>query len=140
MNFTLCIIKPDAVQRCVTGGIISMIEESGFTIAAQRMTLLSEGQAKKFYDVHKERPFYNDLVKYMSSGRVIVLALQKDNAVQDFRDLIGSTDPRSAAENTIRNKYGISIEENAVHGSDSDSNASREISFFFPLCDMPVGL
>ncbi|HHP7240964.1 MAG TPA: nucleoside-diphosphate kinase [Cyclobacteriaceae bacterium] len=130
-NTTFTIIKPDAFQAGNSGSIIQMIEKAGFVLKAQRLTRLSENLAKKFYEVHKERPFYNDLVKYMTSGPIIAMILEKNNAVDDFRKLIGSTDPAKADEGTIRKLFATSIEANAIHGSDSDENAKIEGDFFF---------
>jgi len=130
-NITFAIIKPDAVEKNVIGEITAMITQGGFKIRGMRMTKLSNEQAGNFYSVHKERPFYNDLVAYMTSGPVVVLSLQKENAVADFRVLIGATNPADAADGTVRKLYGASIENNAVHGSDSDENAQIETSFFF---------
>ncbi len=132
MEKTLAIIKPDAVQKKVAGQIISRIYGKGFNIVGLRMLQLEEGKAKEFYKVHAERPFYNDLVKYMTSGPVIVVALEKENAIKDWRDLMGATNPAEAAEGTIRKDLGENIEANAVHGSDSPENAAIEVSFFFP--------
>lgn len=130
-NKTFSMIKPDAVKDGHSGAILKMIEEAGFRITAMKMTKLSEERAGEFYEVHKERPFYNDLKKYMSSGHIVALVLEKDNAVADFRKLIGATDPSKADEGTIRKLFARSIEANAVHGSDSDENAAIEASFFF---------
>ena len=130
-NITFTMIKPDAVADNHIGGITQMIEEGGFRIVAMKKTRLSEERAGKFYEVHKERPFYNDLVKYMSKGPIVAMILEKDNAVEDFRALIGATNPEQAAEGTIRKKYAKSIESNAVHGSDSDENAAIEGKFHF---------
>lgn len=124
-------IKPDAVADGNTGAILKMIEEAGFKIVAMKLTLLTDVRAGQFYEVHKERPFYNDLKKYMSSGKIVAAILEKDNAVADFRKLIGATNPEQAEEGTIRKKFAKSIEANAVHGSDSDENAQIEGSFFF---------
>ncbi len=124
-------IKPDAVKDGHSGAILKMIEGAGFRITAMKMTKLSEERAGEFYEVHKERPFYNDLKKYMSSGHIVALVLEKENAVADFRKLIGATDPSKADEGTIRKLFARSIEANAVHGSDSDENAAIEASFFF---------
>lgn len=124
-------IKPDAFGAGNSGAIIKMIEEAGFKISAAKVTRLSSERAGQFYEVHKERPFYNDLVNYMSSGPIIAMVLNKDNAVEDFRTLIGATNPAEAAEGTIRKLFATSIEANAVHGSDSDENAQIEASFFF---------
>ncbi|WP_017730639.1 nucleoside-diphosphate kinase [Nafulsella turpanensis] len=130
-NRTFTMIKPDAVADGNTGAILKMIEEAGFKIVAMKLTLLSDERAGQFYEVHKERPFYNDLKKYMSSGKIVAAILEKDNAVADFRKLIGATNPEQAEEGTIRKKFAKSIEANAVHGSDSDENAQIEGSFFF---------
>ncbi len=124
-------IKPDAVAANNTGAITKMIEEAGFRIVAMKKTELSKELAGKFYAVHKERPFYNDLCQYMSSGPIVPMILEKDNAVEDFRKLIGATDPAKAAPGTIRNLFAKSIEANAIHGSDSNENAAIEGAFFF---------
>jgi nucleoside-diphosphate kinase len=124
-------IKPDAFGAGNSGAILKMIEEAGFSLVALKVTKLNNDLAGKFYEVHKERPFYQDLCNYMSSGPIIAAILQKDNAVEDFRKLIGATNPADAAEGTIRKLYATSIEANAVHGSDSDDNAAIEGSFFF---------
>ena len=133
---TFTIIKPDSVEKGNTGRIIAHIESEGFTIIAARMTRLSENQAKAFYAVHNERPFYFDLVNYMTSGPVWVMALERDQAVPHLRKVMGATNPADADEGTIRKLYGESIERNAIHGSDSQENASIEISFFFPAADL----
>ena len=130
-NRTFTMIKPDAVADGNTGAILKMIEEAGFKIVAMKLTRLSDDRAGQFYEVHKERPFYNDLKKYMSSGKIVAAILEKDNAVADFRKLIGATNPAQAEEGTIRKKFAKSIEANAVHGSDSDENAQIEGNFFF---------
>ncbi|GIV40399.1 MAG: nucleoside diphosphate kinase [Thermonema sp.] len=124
-------IKPDAVAAGNSGAILKMIEEAGFRIVAMKMTRLTLEQAGAFYAVHKERPFYQDLCQYMSSGPIIALVLEKENAVEDFRKLIGATDPAKAEEGTIRKLFAKSIEANAIHGSDSDENAAIESAFFF---------
>ena len=130
-NRTFTMIKPDAVQEIHIGGILHMMEEGGFRfVELQKVTLTAE-RAGQFYAVHAERPFYNDLVRYMSSGPIVAAVLEKDNAVAEFRTLIGATNPAQAAEGTIRKKYAKSIEANAVHGSDSDENAQIEADFFF---------
>ena len=131
MERTLCIIKPDAVKKNVQGSIIQMLLDAGFTIRAMKLMQLTKEQAQKFYEVHNERPFYNDLVEYMTSGPVIPIALEKDNAVLDYRALIGATDPAEAKEGTVRKKYATSKAENAVHGSDSVENGVIEVGFFF---------
>lgn len=130
-NKTFTMIKPDAVSAGNTGAIIKMIEEAGFRIVAMKKTRLSAERAGQFYEVHKARPFYNDLCTYMSSGPIVPMILEKDNAVEDFRMLIGATDPQKAAPGTIRNLFAKSIEANAIHGSDSDENAIIESNFFF---------
>lgn len=128
---TLCIIKPDAVEKKVIGEIIAKITGAGFKILAMKYTRLVEAQAKKFYEVHKERPFYGELVEYMTSGPILAIALEKEGAVEAYRKLIGATDPNEADEGSIRKLYGDSKANNAVHGSDSDENAKIEIGFFF---------
>lgn len=130
-NRTFTMIKPDAVAAGNSGAITKMIEEAGFKIIAMKKTSLSKDRAGQFYEVHKERPFYNDLTSYMSSGPIIPMILEKENAVEDFRKLIGATNPKDAAEGTIRALFAESIEANAIHGSDSDENAQIEGSFFF---------
>lgn len=128
---TLAIIKPDAVKDGYIGEIISMIIKAGFKIKAMKMTHLTKAQAQKFYEVHKERPFYGELVEYMTSGPCVPIALEKDNAVEDYRKLIGATDPTQAEEGTIRKLYARNKQFNAVHGSDSNENAEKEVAFFF---------
>lgn len=128
---TLTMIKPDAVRANNTGSILAMMTEAGFRVRAMKYTRLSEEKAGQFYAVHKERPFYADLVSFMSSGPIVAAILEKDNAVEDFRTLIGATNPAEAAAGTIRKKFAASIGENAVHGSDSDENAAIEGNFFF---------
>lgn len=130
-NITLTMIKPDAVRKNAIGGILHMINEAGFRIVAMKYTQLSKEKAGEFYAVHKERPFYGELVAFMSSGPIVAAILEKENAVEDFRKLIGATDPSKAEEGTIRKKYASSIGENAVHGSDSDENAIIEGDFHF---------
>ncbi len=130
-NRTFTMIKPDAVADHHIGGILSMIEQGGFRIVELQKVALSAERAGEFYAVHRERPFYHDLVRYMSSGSIVAAVLEKDNAVADFRTLIGATNPANAADGTIRKKYAKSIEANAVHGSDSDENAQIEAEFFF---------
>ena len=130
-NRTFTMIKPDAFGEGNSGAIIKMIEEAGFRIVAAKVTQLSQERAGQFYAVHKERPFYNDLCNYMSSGPIMAMILEKDNAVADFRKLIGATNPAEAAEGTIRKLFAKSIEANAIHGSDSDENAAIEGSFYF---------
>ena len=130
-NRSFTMIKPDAVEKNYIGGILKMINDSGFRIVAMKYTRLTAEAAGKFYAVHKERPFYGELVEYMSSGPIVAAILEKDNAVADFRTLIGATNPKDAAEGTIRKIYAESIAANAVHGSDSDENAKIEGDFFF---------
>lgn len=124
-------IKPDAVSAANSGAIIKMIEEAGFRVVAVKKTQLTGERAGEFYAVHKERSFYKELCDYMSAGSIIPMILEKDNAVEDFRKLIGATDPKKAEPGTIRNLFAKSIEANAIHGSDSDENAAIESSFFF---------
>ena len=130
-NRTFTMIKPDAVANGHIGGILNMISEAGFRIVAMKMTQLSAAKAGEFYAVHKERPFYGELVEFMSSGHIVAAILEKENAVEDFRKLIGATNPANAEEGTIRKKYAESIGRNAVHGSDSNENAAIEGDFFF---------
>ncbi|MBS1616806.1 MAG: nucleoside-diphosphate kinase [Bacteroidetes bacterium] len=130
-NRTFTMIKPDAVRNGHMGNILQMIQAAGFRILAMKYTQITEEQAKKFYEVHAERPFYGELTQFMSSGPIVAAILEKDNAVADFRSLIGATNPAQAAEGTIRRKYANSVGENAVHGSDSDENAAIEGDFFF---------
>jgi len=130
-NKTFTMIKPDAVKNGHTGAILDDIIKGGFKITAMKYLSLSKETAGAFYAVHKERPFYTDLVEFMSSGPIVAAILEKENAVEDFRKLIGATDPKKADEGTIRQKYAESIEANAVHGSDSDENAEIEGSFYF---------
>ena len=130
-NRTFTMIKPDAVENNYIGGILKMINDAGFRIVAMKYTQLSVAAAGKFYEIHKERPFYGELVSYMSSGPIVAAILEKDNAVADFRTLIGATDPTKAADGTIRKIYAKSIAANAVHGSDSDENAQIEGDFYF---------
>lgn len=128
---TLSIIKPDAVARGLQGEILAMIQGSGLRITAMKMLRLTEAQAGAFYEVHRERPFYGDLVRYMTSGPVVCSVLEGEDAVAAYRALMGSTDPSKAAEGTIRRKYAQSVQANAVHGSDAPETAAREIAFFF---------
>ncbi len=130
-NRTLAIIKPDAVKKNKIGQIIAKITEAGFKIKGIKMTRLTKDSAGGFYEVHKGKPFYDELVVFMSSGPCVPIALEKDNAVADFRKLIGATDPAKAEEGTIRKLYASSLGENAIHGSDSDENAAIEIAHFF---------
>jgi nucleoside-diphosphate kinase len=128
---TLSIIKPDATKRNITGKIIQMFEDGGLSVVAQRRLLLTQEQAEGFYSVHKERPFYNDLVRFMTSGPVVVQVLLGENAIQRNRDIMGATNPEEADKGTIRKEYALNIEANSVHGSDSEENAAIEIAFFF---------
>ncbi len=130
-NRTLAIIKPDAVKKNIIGQIITKITEAGFKIKAIKMVRLTKDSAGGFYEVHKGRPFYDELVSFMSSGPCVPIALEKENAVADFRKLIGATDPAKAEEGTIRKLFASSLGENAIHGSDSDENAAIEIAHFF---------
>lgn len=134
-NRTFTMIKPDAVANNHIGPILAKINEAGFRIVAMKYTRLSKEAAGQFYEVHKERPFYGELVEYMSSGPIVAVILEKDNAVNDFRTLIGATDPAKAAPGTIRQLFAKSIAANAVHGSDSDDNAKIEGDFFFSMLD-----
>lgn len=135
-NRTFTMIKPDAVKAGHIGAILAMINKAGFRIVAMKLTHLSPAKAGEFYAVHKERPFYGELVEFMSSGAIVAAVLEKDNAVEDFRKLIGATDPAKADEGTIRKLYATSVGENAVHGSDSDENAAIESAFHFAQTEM----
>ena len=128
---TLSIIKPDAVERNLDNEIKNMFKSNGFKIVDEKKIQIEKVEAEKFYKVHETKPFYNDLCAYLSSGPIVVMILEKDNAVLANRDLMGATNPKDAAEGTIRKKYGISIDKNSVHGSDSIENAKIEIDFFF---------
>ena len=130
-NRTFTMIKPDATSKGYTGAILDQIIKAGFSVKAMKWIHLTPAQAGAFYEVHKERPFYQELVDFMSSGPIVAAILEKDNAVTDFRTLIGATNPAQAEEGTIRKKFAASIGENAVHGSDSDENATIEGNFFF---------
>lgn len=132
-NTTFTMIKPEAVEAGNTGAILNKIETSGFRIVAMKKVILSRERAGQFYEVHKERPFYSELVEYMSSGPIIAAILEKENAVADFRELIGATDPSEAKPGTIRHEFAESKGKNAVHGSDSDENANIEADFHFSL-------
>lgn len=135
MSQTLAIIKPDAVGGGRTGRIVAQLESEGFTIRAARMVTMTRAQARSFYDVHRERPFYDSLVAFMTSGPCIPMALGAPDAVRRLRKVIGATDPAEAEAGTVRALHAESKERNAIHGSDSDENARREIGFFFPECD-----
>ncbi len=130
-NRTLAIIKPDGVKKNLIGQVITKITEAGFKVKALKMVKLTKESAGGFYEVHKQRPFFNDLIEYMTSGPCVPIALEKENAVSEFRKLIGATDPAEAEEGTIRKLYAASKAENIVHGSDSDENAAIEIAHFF---------
>ena len=130
-DITLTMIKPESVRNGHTGNILAKINEGGFGLVAMKYLKLTQEQAEKFYEVHQERPFYKDLVDFMSSGPIVAAILKKDNAVEEYRRYIGSTNPKDAAPGTIRALYGTSIQANAVHGSDSDENAIIEAAFFF---------
>ena len=131
MKTTFSIIKPDATKRNITGSINKIIEESGLRIIAQKRIRLTLNQAKEFYSVHKERPFFNDLIEYMTSEPVIVQILEGENAVSKYREIMGATNPDEATIGTIRKNHALNIQENSVHGSDSEDNAIKEIKFFF---------
>ena len=135
-NITFTMIKPDAVRNGHIGAILNKINEGGFKIVAMKYTKLSPEKAGEFYEVHKERPFYGELVEFMSSGPIVAAVLEKDNAVADFRKLIGATNPAEAEPGTIRAKYATNVGENAVHGSDSDENAQIESAFHFAGTEM----
>jgi nucleoside-diphosphate kinase len=129
-NFTFAIIKPDAVRTGKTGPILAMINEGGFEIAAMRMVKMTLPQAESFYSIHKGKPFFDDLIEFMTSGPVVIMILRHDNAVDQFRKLIGATDPAKAEPGTIRKTFAVSVQMNAVHGSDSVENAIKEANFF----------
>jgi nucleoside-diphosphate kinase len=135
-NLTFSIIKPDATRRNITGKINSYIEDAGLKIVAQKRIKMTQSQAEKFYEIHKERPFYSELVEFMTSAPVIVQVLKADNAVKKYRDIMGATNPSEAEEGTIRKDFAIDISENSVHGSDSDENAKIEIYQFFTDSDI----
>ena len=130
-NITFTMLKPDSIRNKNTGAIIDKITKAGFEIKAMKFTRMTNDQASNFYAIHKERPFFNDLIEYMTSGPIVAAILEKDNAVNDFRTLIGSTNPEEAAEGTIRKLFAKSISENAIHGSDSNENAKIECDFHF---------
>lgn len=136
MNHTLAIIKPDAVSAGNAGKVLAHLEAAGFKVRALRMLHMNEKQAQEFYAVHRERPFYGSLVKFMTSGPAIPLVLEAANAVPKLREVIGATDPAEAAEGTVRKLYAESKERNAIHASDSNENATREIAFFFATSDV----
>ncbi len=132
METTLAIIKPDAVKAQNIGNIITRIEREGFRIVGMKMTHLTEEEGEQFYIVHKERPFFGELVEFITSGPVVVMALRKENAIKAWRNLMGATDPAQAEDNTLRKLYGSSIGSNATHGSDASETAAEEVAFFFP--------
>ena len=131
MNRTFSIIKPDATKRNITGAINKIIEENNLVIIAQRRIKLSKDKAEGFYSVHRDKPFFNNLIDYMTSGPVIIQVLEGDNAIENYRKIMGATNPENADKGTIREKYALNIQENSVHGSDSIENANIEISYFF---------
>jgi nucleoside-diphosphate kinase len=133
---TFGIVKPDAVEKSAVGGVIEMIEKAGLKIVGLRLVKLSDAQARAFYDVHKERPFFPDLVKFMTSGPAVVMAIEGESAVARYREVMGPTDSKKAPAGTIRNKYGTNIERNAVHGSDAPETARAELAFFFAGLDL----
>ena len=131
MDKTFSIIKPDATKRNITGSINKVIEESGLRIIAQKRIRLTNDQAKNFYSIHKERPFFNDLIEYMTSEPVVVQILSGENCIEKYRNIMGATNPENAEEGTIRKLFALNVQENSVHGSDSEDNAKNEIDFFF---------
>jgi nucleoside-diphosphate kinase len=133
---TFGIVKPDAVEKSAVGGVIEMIEKAGLKIVGLRLVRLSDMQARAFYDVHKERPFFPDLVRFMTSGPAVVMAIEGEDAVARYREVMGPTDSKKAPPGTIRNKYGTNIERNAVHGSDAQATAKVELAFFFAGLDL----
>ena len=133
MQRTFSIIKPDATKRNITGSINKIIEENNLRIIAQKRIHLSSEQAEKFYEVHKEKPFFKDLIEYMTSEPVIVQVIEGDNAITKYREVMGATNPENADEGTIRKIHALNVQENSVHGSDSEENATKEIDFFFDL-------
>ena len=135
-NLTFGIIKPDAVRAGKTGAILQRISDAGFRVRALKLIHMTKPEAEGFYAVHRERPFFGELTAFMSSGPCVVLALEKENAVKSWRDLMGATNPAEAAEGTLRKEFASSIGENAVHGSDSDENAAIEISYFFSKLEL----
>lgn len=133
---TFGIVKPDAVEKNAVGGVIEMIEKAGLKIVGLRLVKISDAQARAFYAVHKERPFFPDLVRFMTSGPAVVMAIEGENAVTRYREVMGPTDSKKAPEGTIRNRYGTNIERNAVHGSDAPETARAELAFFFAGLDL----
>ena len=136
MELTLAIVKPDSVRAGNTGRILAHLEERGFALRAVRMLRLTEAQARGFYEVHKERPFFGELVEFMTSGAVVPVALERDNAVAYLREVMGATDSKRAAPGTIRQLYGTDVQNNAIHGSDSVENAAKELAFFFSRAEL----
>jgi nucleoside-diphosphate kinase len=136
MERTFAIIKPDAVERSLTGKVLDRIEAAGFKVIGMKKLFLSKAEAEGFYYVHKERPFFNDLCTFMSRSPVVVLALERDNAIAGWRELMGATNPANAEAGTIRKEFGVSIEENTVHGSDSPESAAFEIPYFFSQLEL----
>lgn len=137
---TFSIIKPDSVAKGVIGGVINKLEQGGLRVIASRMVHLTTAQAQRFYAVHKERPFYGELVSFMTEGPIVVQVLEGENAIARNREIMGATDPAKAAAGTIRKEFGDGIERNAVHGSDGPDTAAQEIAFFFPECDLPAAI
>jgi len=133
---TFSIIKPDAVAAGHTGAILALLQQSGFKILGMRMTRLSEPQAQAFYAVHSARPFFNGLVKFMTEGPIVVLALEREDAVKQLREVMGATNPANAADGTVRKRFATDIERNAIHGSDAPETAEAELRFFFPTADL----
>ena len=133
---TFGIVKPDAVEKNAIGGVVDLIEKAGLKIVALRLVRLTEAQARAFYAVHKDRPFYGDLVRFMTSGPAVVMAIEGEAAVARYREVMGPTDSKKAPEGTIRNRYGTNIERNAVHGSDGPDTAKAELAFFFAGLDL----
>ena len=131
MSLTFSIIKPDATKRNITGSINELIEKNGLRIIAQKRIKLTKEQAEQFYDVHNDKPFFKDLIEYMTSEPVVIQVLSCDNAVKKYREVMGATNPDNAADGTIRKLFALNVQENSVHGSDSDENAKKEIEFFF---------
>ena len=140
MNRTFSIIKPDATKRNITGSINKIIEDNGLVIIAQKRIKLSREQAEGFYSIHKAKPFFNDLIEYMTSGPVIVQVLEGENAVENYRKIMGATNPDNAENGTIRKNFALNIQENSVHGSDSEDNANIEINYFFNSSEIVVWL
>ena len=136
MEMTLAIVKPDSVKAGNAGKILAHLEERGFALRAARMLRLTDAQARAFYEVHRERPFYGELVEFMTSGPVIPVALERDNAVAYLREVMGATDSRKAAPGTVRQLYGTDVQYNAIHGSDSPENAAKELAFFFSRAEL----